>query len=68
MRPYPFPLLSEQHFIVAKLDALSAKTKKLEAIYQQKLADLKELKKIGFEQGLQRRVMKPLIVVILSLN
>ncbi len=31
--------------IVAKLDALSAETKKLEAIYQQKLADLDELKK-----------------------
>lgn len=45
MRSYVFPLLSEQRSIVAKLDALSAKTKKLEAIYQQKLADLEELKK-----------------------
>ena len=35
----------EQQTIVAKLDALSAETKKLEAIYQQKLADLDELKK-----------------------
>jgi len=35
----------EQKSIVAKLDALSAKIKKLEAIYQQKLADLEELKK-----------------------
>ena len=42
----PFPKsLSEQKSIVAKLDALSAKTKKLEAIYKQKLADLEELKK-----------------------
>jgi len=41
-----FPkFLTEQKSIVAKLDALSTKTKKLEAIYQQKLADLKELKK-----------------------
>ena len=39
------PSLSEQRAIVAKLDALSAETKKLEAIYQQKLADLDELKK-----------------------
>lgn len=31
--------------ICKKLDALSAKTKKLETIYQQKLADLEELKK-----------------------
>ena len=37
--------LSEQKSIVAKLDALSTETKKLEAIYKQKLADLEELKK-----------------------
>ncbi len=44
---YPtfFPTLFEQQSIVAKLDALSAETKKLEAIYTQKLADLEELKK-----------------------
>ena len=39
------PSLLEQHAIVAKLDALSAETKKLEAIYRQKLNDLDELKK-----------------------
>lgn len=37
--------LSEQKSIVKKLDALSAETKKLEAIYKQKLEDLEELKK-----------------------
>ena len=37
--------LPEQKRIVAKLDTLSVKTKKLEAIYKQKLADLDELKK-----------------------
>jgi type I restriction enzyme S subunit len=37
--------LTEQQSIVQKLDALSAQTKKLEAIYQQKLNDLEELKK-----------------------
>ncbi len=37
--------LTEQKAIVAKLDALSAETKKLEAVYRQKLADLEELKK-----------------------
>ncbi len=47
LKNYPFPALplAEQKSIVAKLDALSAETKKLEAIYQQKLADLEELKK-----------------------
>jgi len=39
-----YPPLPEQRAIVAKLDALSAETKKLEAIYQQKLANLEELK------------------------
>ena len=42
---YNLPPLSEQHHIVAKLDTLSGETKKLEAIYTQKLADLEELKK-----------------------
>jgi len=39
------PSVMEQTAIVAKLDELSAETKKLEAIYQQKIADLEELKK-----------------------
>ncbi len=39
------PPIKDQASIVAKLDVLSADTKKLEAIYQQKLADLEELKK-----------------------
>ena len=43
--PILLPSLSNQQSIVAKLDALSAETKKLEAIYTQKLADLEELKK-----------------------
>ena len=42
---FPFPPLAEQQTIVAKLDALSAETKKLEAIYRQKRMDLDELKK-----------------------
>lgn len=39
------PKIQEQKSIVAKLDALSAETKKLEEIYKQKLTDLEELKK-----------------------
>lgn len=42
----PFPKSKEeQQAIVKKLNALSAKTKKLEAIYQQKIDNLEELKK-----------------------
>ena len=37
--------IKEQKAIVQKLDALSAEAKKLEAIYQQKIKDLEELKK-----------------------
>ena len=43
--PIPFPTLKEQNEIVGKLDALILETKKLEAIYQQKIDDLEELKK-----------------------
>jgi len=43
---FSFPKsVTEQKSIVLKLDALSTETKKLEAIYKQKLADLEELKK-----------------------
>ena len=42
----PFPKsIKEQQYIVTKLDVLSAETKKLQAIYQQKIADLEELKR-----------------------
>jgi len=40
-----YPPLKTQQAIVQKLDALSAETKKLESIYQQKINDLEELKK-----------------------
>ena len=41
----PVPSFKEQQSIVQKLDALFAETKKLEAIYRQKIDDLEELKK-----------------------
>lgn len=40
-----FPPASDQKIIVKKLDALSGETKKLEAIFRRKIADLDELKK-----------------------
>jgi type I restriction enzyme S subunit len=43
--PLYLPSLKQQQTIVQKLDALSAETKKLEAIYQSKINDLDELKK-----------------------
>jgi type I restriction enzyme S subunit len=49
--PLPTPSLSEQKIIVAKLDKLSAETKKLETIYQQKLLALDELKKSILHQA-----------------
>ena len=49
--PLLVPSLSEQKSIVKKLDALSAETKKLEKIYEQKLADLEELKKSVLQQA-----------------
>jgi type I restriction enzyme S subunit len=44
-RLIPIPSLEEQAIIVNNLDAISAETKRLESIYQQKLTDLEELKK-----------------------
>lgn len=41
--PYPKSLKNQQT-IVQKLDALSAETKRLEALYQHKISDLEELK------------------------
>lgn len=41
----PLPPIREQQELVKKLGILSQETKKLEAIYTQKLADLEELKK-----------------------
>ena len=57
--PIPLPSIKEQKQIVQKLDKLSAETKKLEAIYQQKIKDLEELKK----SVLQRAFNGELLIV-----
>ena len=54
--PIPLPTLNEQQSIVAKLDSLSAETKKLEAIYTQKLADLEELKKSILQKAFEGKL------------
>ncbi len=44
--PITFPKsIDEQQVIVRQLDAMRAETQKLEAVYQQKINDLEELKK-----------------------
>ncbi len=51
---FTFPVpnsLTEQQAIVSNLDALSAETKRLEAIYQQKLLNLEELKKTVLQKA-----------------
>ena len=45
------PSIEVQQTIVQKLDALSAETKKLEAIYQRKIDDLEEMKKAVLEKA-----------------
>lgn len=42
---FPFPSVTEQKQVVAKLNMLRERTQYLESIYQQKLADLEELKR-----------------------
>ncbi len=49
--PICVPPISEQHKVVAQLDALSAETKRREFIYRQKLAALEELKKALLHQA-----------------
>jgi len=56
LTPFNLPKLSQQKSIVAKLDALSAEVKKLEKIYQQKLADLEELKKSVLKKAFSGRL------------
>lgn len=52
------PSLKIQQIIVKKLDKLSTETKKLEAIYNQKLADLEELKKSILQKAFKGELVK----------
>ncbi len=55
----PLPPLKEQKKIVRKLDALSIETKRLEAIYQQKITDLEELKKTILQKAFNGELSSP---------
>jgi len=57
------PTLPEQQAIVQKLDALSAETKRLEAIYRQKIASLDELKKTLLQKAFQGELKTERVVV-----
>ncbi|PCI97553.1 MAG: hypothetical protein COB15_07535 [Flavobacteriales bacterium] len=50
------PNLEEQEKIVQKLDSLSAETKKLEAIYTQKITDLEEMKKSVLQKAFSGQI------------
>lgn len=47
----PFPSLAEQNKVVDEIELMLIETKKLEAIYQQKINDLEELKKSVLEKA-----------------
>jgi len=49
--PIPLPPMAEQRQIVAKLEALSAETQRLEAIYREKITAIADLKKSLLHQA-----------------
>ncbi|MBU0490061.1 MAG: restriction endonuclease subunit S [Bacteroidetes bacterium] len=61
---FTLPSFSKQQSIVRQLDALSAETKKLEAIYQKKIHNLEELKKSVLQKAFsgELKTEKALIV------
>jgi type I restriction enzyme, S subunit len=54
----------EQKLLIEKFDALSAETKKLETIYQQKLNDLEELKKSILQKAFKGELITAKAVVV----
>ena len=57
----PLPSLKQQQVIVQNLDALSAETQKLEAIYQQKINDLEELKKSVLQKAFAGELCRTIV-------
>ena len=57
--PVPCPTIKEQSDIVKKLDGLRSEVRKLEAIYQQKINDLEELKKSVLQKAFSGELRSP---------
>ncbi|MCB0540324.1 MAG: restriction endonuclease subunit S [Bacteroidetes bacterium] len=55
----PIPPLKEQQTIVRQLDVLRAETQKLEAVYQQKIDNLEELKKSILQKAFAGQLSSP---------
>lgn len=55
----PCPSIEEQQTIVRQLDALRTETQKLEAVYQQKIDDLEELKKSILQKAFAGELRSP---------
>lgn len=59
----PYPPIKEQKSIVEKIEILSAETKKLEAIYKQKINDLEQLKKAILKKAFNGELKTNALVV-----
>jgi type I restriction enzyme, S subunit len=57
----PVPTVEEQKQLIEKAETLRAETQKLEAIYQQKLLNLEELKKSVLQKAFNGQLSEPLI-------
>jgi type I restriction enzyme, S subunit len=57
----PVPTVEEQKQLIEKAETLRAETQKLEAIYQQKLLNLEELKKSMLQKAFNGQLSEPLI-------
>ncbi|MCR4319302.1 MAG: restriction endonuclease subunit S [Candidatus Brocadiaceae bacterium] len=59
----PLPSVSEQIVIVENIETFTAKTKKLEAIYQQKIEDLEDLKKSVLQKAFNGELTEKEIIL-----
>jgi type I restriction enzyme S subunit len=59
----PFPSLKEQNQIVDNIELMLVETKRLEAIYQQKINDLEELKKSVLQKAFAGELKGKLVAV-----